>query len=406
MTVYTATTAEQGFLAPTQKTSAALTLLENGQTFDTSIPVFKYGATLADSIIGAYAQPSAVKAINLTTANVIYVHENVPTYAFRPGVTINEVIRAQAVTLPNLKYAALLADQHLIRDAISCAFTATLSDAINVHQVETLVRAILVLEGLNLTSVLGVKATYGQIINELIRGHEDLFKFLGASFGESIFVHDTLSRTFRAQPVVADAINLTSVLSSKLLLSVTSNESIRVSPTQALTALYSGTLIEGAQITAGYVSPSGNFTTWAMNARTAAVTEYSNYAFNSFGRLGNKYIGARADGLYELSGNTDAGASIIADIKSGFAQWSSTHLGSIRNAYLATKGGGNFVLKIITGEGLEVLYSLTADNMQSTKIHIGKGLRTRYFAFELISTGQDFDLDTLEFVPLVVQRRV
>ena len=64
------------------------------------------------------------------------------------------------------------------------------------------------------------------------------------------------------------------------------------------------------------------------------------------------------------------------------------------------------MLKIITGEGLTVVYSLTADSMQSTKIHVGKGLRTRYFAFELISTGQDFDLDTLEFVPLVVQRRV
>jgi hypothetical protein len=44
--------------------------------------------------------------------------------------------------------------------------------------------------------------------------------------------------------------------------------------------------------------------------------------------------------------------------------------------------------------------------MRSTKFHMGKGQRSRYFAFELISAGQDFDLDTLEFVPLVVQRRV
>jgi hypothetical protein len=37
---------------------------------------------------------------------------------------------------------------------------------------------------------------------------------------------------------------------------------------------------------------------------------------------------------------------------------------------------------------------------------MGKGQRARYFAFELISAGQDFDLDTIEFVPIVVQRRV
>jgi hypothetical protein len=45
-------------------------------------------------------------------------------------------------------------------------------------------------------------------------------------------------------------------------------------------------------------------------------------------------------------------------------------------------------------------------SMRSTKVHMGKGQRARYFSFELISTGGDFDLDTLEFVPIVVQRRV
>ena len=44
--------------------------------------------------------------------------------------------------------------------------------------------------------------------------------------------------------------------------------------------------------------------------------------------------------------------------------------------------------------------------MKTTKVNLGKGLRARYFAFELVSTGQDFDLDTLEFIPLVAQRRV
>ena len=44
--------------------------------------------------------------------------------------------------------------------------------------------------------------------------------------------------------------------------------------------------------------------------------------------------------------------------------------------------------------------------MKTTKVNMGKGLRARYFAYELISTGQDFDLDSVEFVPLVAQRRV
>jgi hypothetical protein len=39
-------------------------------------------------------------------------------------------------------------------------------------------------------------------------------------------------------------------------------------------------------------------------------------------------------------------------------------------------------------------------------VQVGKGLRARYFALELVTTGQDFDLDTIEVVPLLNARRV
>jgi transketolase len=43
---------------------------------------------------------------------------------------------------------------------------------------------------------------------------------------------------------------------------------------------------------------------------------------------------------------------------------------------------------------------------ENTKFEIGKGIRARYFSFELTSTGQEFDLDSIEFLPIVNQRRV
>jgi hypothetical protein len=143
-----------------------------------------------------------------------------------------------------------------------------------------------------------------------------------------------------------------------------------------------------------------------MNTRTGAVTEYDNYAFNSFARIGDKYIGASESGLYELLGDDDAGADIVATIRSGFAQWSGTHMGSFKGMYLATRGEGDFILKVITADNKEYHYAVAAQDSRTTKITTGKGLRARYFAFELISTGQDFNLDTIEFIPLVADRRV
>jgi hypothetical protein len=69
-------------------------------------------------------------------------------------------------------------------------------------------------------------------------------------------------------------------------------------------------------------------------------------------------------------------------------------------------GAGDYVLRVLTRDGKTYNYRVTAADGRSVKINMGKGLRSRYFAFELVSTGQDFDLDTLEFIPLVADRRV
>jgi hypothetical protein len=143
-----------------------------------------------------------------------------------------------------------------------------------------------------------------------------------------------------------------------------------------------------------------------MNTRTASVTEYGNYDFNSFARIDNTYLGASSSGLYELLGDDDAGTDIIAQIKSGFAQWGGARFSGFKAAYLGVRGEGDFVLRLTTGEGQTYNYSVSTRDMRSTKVHMGKGLRARYFAFELISTGQDFDLESIEFVPLVAERRV
>jgi hypothetical protein len=170
--------------------------------------------------------------------------------------------------------------------------------------------------------------------------------------------------------------------------------------------VFNAELSDTIEVAGAYLGPNGSVTTWAMNTRSGAVTEYQNYAFNSFARVGNKYLGATDDGLYELLGDDDDGTDIIATIRSGFAQWSGTHLGSFKAAYLAVAGAGAYVLRVITRDGKTYNYQVSAQDGRTVKVNMGKGLRSRYFAFELVTAGQDFDLDTLEFIPLVADRRV
>ena len=76
-------------------------------------------------------------------------------------------------------------------------------------------------------------------------------------------------------------------------------------------------------------------------------------------------------------------------------------------AYLGMRGEGEAILRLLTGDGRRYDYLVKTQNMRTTKVNMGKGLRARYFAFELeIIDGHDFDLDAIEFVPIVTQRRV
>ena len=131
--------------------------------------------------------------------------------------------------------------------------------------------------------------------------------------------------------------------------------------------------------------------------------------FNSITKMGNQYLGANSEGLWLLDGELDAAANIPTRVKSGWMQPSGSKFTSFKAAYLGLRvrdDARDFFLKLHSGDGREYVYAVKPNNMQTTKINMGKGLRSRYFSFELVTTGADYDLDSLEFVPLSSYRRV
>ena len=87
-------------------------------------------------------------------------------------------------------------------------------------------------------------------------------------------------------------------------------------------------------------------------------------------------------------------------------QVAGSHFTSFKAAYIGVRGAGDYLLKLVSGEGQEYIYRLTAQSMKSARVNFGKGLRSRYFSYELQNIDQDFDLDTIEFLPIGANRRV
>lgn len=328
------------------------------------------------------------------------------TYALLPGVLLRDRVKLPEAYDTTTVYGLLVSDAAVLRDALLGGRAVDVAETVTIS--ETLRRgvAVRVLEKLGLADTLVCAAKYGMRWTDAVRLTDRLLRFVGGDVAETIALTSSWIPRMRARKQVSEGITLADTLTPKFLLSAVARDDIELDAQSLLQMLFQPTLRETIEISAAYLSPGGGFTAWAMNTRTAAVTEYDNFAFNSFARIGNKYIGATETGLYELNGDTDDGDPIVSRIKSGFMQFGGVQLSRLKAAYIGMRGEGDFVLRIETGDGARYDYAVSTRNLRTAKVHMGKGQRARYFSFELIGTGADFDLDSIEFVPLVVQRRV
>lgn len=357
----------------------------------------------AEDEIGITYRLFDVKVLVETLSQTVGVAPAVLAYY---GLVVTENLTVDPVLQANNNIGLALTDGAGFSELLLSGIPLELSETVEVAFSEAISTASELVEGLGLAPLLAPAVVYGLSLTQTIGLVDALTQFLGAEASDSLSLEHTELATYLAIASLAETVGVAPALTPLLLLRVDLEDGVEVTPAEALTMLFKPTLADGVEISAAYIEPGGGLTTWAMNTRTGAVSEYDNYGFNSFAAVGNIYLGASSTGLYELHGEDDVGDDIVARIKSGFLQFGGTHLSRLKSAYLAVRGEGDFVLRIETGHGDTYDYAVSTRDMRSTKVHMGKGQRARYFSFELISEGQDFDLDTLEFVPVVVQRRV
>ncbi|WP_282460110.1 hypothetical protein, partial [Mycoplasmopsis arginini] len=130
--------------------------------------------------------------------------------------------------------------------------------------------------------------------------------------------------------------------------------------------------------------------------------------FNSFALFESACFGAKADGVYLLAGDTDAGADVRASISFGKLNFGNTLRKHVPNVYIGVASTGLMLLKV-TVEGDEYIYEArrSDDEMRAQRFDLGKGLKASYYTFELFNkAGADFELDTIEFRALANSRRI
>lgn len=152
------------------------------------------------------------------------------------------------------------------------------------------------------------------------------------------------------------------------------------------------------------------FAGYTLNLRTAAVTEYENYDFNSLAMVGGRAYGAREDGIFRLEGDTDDGAPIEAFVRTGALNFDS--LSRVPKAWIGLTSDGQMVLKTITtdnGQKKEHWYTMAARPQGApveSRFSLAKGVTSTYWQWELANVdGAYFELDMLKVWPISIGRR-
>lgn len=157
-----------------------------------------------------------------------------------------------------------------------------------------------------------------------------------------------------------------------------------------------------------------DYQAWVLNADSLGVTEYTNFPLDSLADTPRGTFGLTSTGLYELTGDTDDGVPIEALLRTGDLAFSTSAHKRVDRAYLYLTSTDDVYLKTIStyrGQRKEAWYRVNyradADDGQTRRVRLGKGLRGTTWAFELSNiNGGDFDVRGAEVMPLQLARRV
>ena len=113
-----------------------------------------------------------------------------------------------------------------------------------------------------------------------------------------------------------------------------------------------------------------------LNTKNFGLTKYTNYDYNSLCVFDGKVIGAKSDGIYELSGTDDDGTAIswkLRTPKINFGQ------GKLWNVWLSGKLSGDIKMIVETADGEQYEYDAepVSEFEDGVRIKVGKGINHR-----------------------------
>ena len=140
-----------------------------------------------------------------------------------------------------------------------------------------------------------------------------------------------------------------------------------------------------------------------------AITQYCDYNFNSFCKIGDKHYGATDDGIFELVGDDDAGEDIDAWFELPISDFGISNVKRLRRIYVGYEATGDLTVKVKDNEDNERSYPLdniALDKQIGGEVTIERDQLGRYWGLRIDNVrGAYFAVDSIEVVPVILGRK-
>ena len=141
-----------------------------------------------------------------------------------------------------------------------------------------------------------------------------------------------------------------------------------------------------------------------VNVSNRAVTQFTNYPFNSFAHLGDEvFLGANEEGLYLLGGNMDDSVPIQAEVVTKTTDLRDFRRKRFVRAYLGCRCDGDLTFGVSTEDGAYAdfvkAHARVDGAIGGVRVPLDSSIRGRYWTFRITNMdGADFSLDALHLI--------
>lgn len=145
---------------------------------------------------------------------------------------------------------------------------------------------------------------------------------------------------------------------------------------------------------------------WVLNADTLAVSRYAGLPFTQVEPFGDQLLAVGPAGLYQMTGDTDAGAAIAAQVETGLQDYGTALLKRMPNATVDYNLASDLQLSLVwvDASGTRQTATYLVDHEQQGVVHLGRGIRFRWRKL-ILAGAAPWALFRIDEYPEILSRR-